>query len=573
MTSPFVGRPWLASYTADVPADVDIPDEPLNAALERAAERFADRVAVEFQGRTTTYRALAREVSRAAGALHSLGIRSGDRVAIVLPNCTAHVVAFYAVLRLGATIVEHNPTYTADELAHQLADSGAVLAICWQKTAPTIAAVADRTALRTIVAVDLAADLPRAKQLALRLPVRRARALRHQLQGPVPVGALNWHRIVRAARPLDPRHPQPTASDIALLQYTGGTTGTPKAAILTHRNLVADAILGVAWAGLQDGTETVFGILPFFHAFGLTLCLPIAARIGATMVAFPKFSAADVLETQKRRPATFLPGVAPMFDRIAVLATERGADLTSIRVAFAGAMPISPETAARWEACTGGLLIEGYGMTETSPLALGNPCSPARRPSTLGLPFPNTDIRIVDPDDPAVDVAIGERGELLIRGPQVFAGYWGRPDDTAAALLPGGWLRTGDVVVSDGAGSVVLVDRTKEMIITGGFKVYPSQVEDHLRTMPGIADVAVVGVPWGERGERVVAAIVLAAHDAAASGVDLAAVRAWCEQRLARYAIPRELVILTELPRSPIGKVLRRKVREALLATRKPVSA
>jgi long-chain acyl-CoA synthetase len=573
VTSPLADRPWLSSYTPDVPAEVDVPDEPLTVALYRAAERFGDRVAVDFQGRATSYRALAREVDRAAGALQALGVRPGERVAIALPNCAAHVVAFWAVLRLGAIVVEHNPTHSADELADQLADSGAVVAICWQHTAARVAAVLPRTEVHTLVAVDLAADLPRAKRLALRLPLRRARALRAQLQGPVPAGALDWHRLVRRARPLDPRHPQPTADATALLQYTGGTTGTPKAAILTHRNLVANAVQAVAWAGLREGAETVYGILPFFHAFGLTLCVPIAARIGATMLAFPKFDAADVLAAQQRRPATFLPGVAPMFDRIANLANERGTDLRSIRVAFAGAMPISAQTAARWEGCTGGLLIEGYGMTETSPLALGNPCSCDRRPGTLGLPFPSTAIRVVDPDDPARDVALGERGELLIRGPQVFAGYWGRPQDTRAALLPGGWLRTGDVVVADEAGSITLVDRTKEMIITSGFKVYPSQVENHLRAMPGVADVAVVGVPWGERGERVVAAIVLAAQDAAAGVVDLAAVRTWCEQRVARYAIPAELVILAELPRSPIGKVLRRTVRDGLLAAPGPARA
>ena len=573
MTSPLADRPWLASYTPDVPAEIVVPDEPVTAALYRAAERFGDRVAVDFLGRATSYRELAREVDRAAGALRALGVLPGDRVAIALPNCTSHVVAFYAVLRLGAIVVEHNPVYTADELAHQLIDSGAVVAICWQKTAGTVAAVQGRTAVRTIVAVDLAADMPRAKRILLRLPVHKARALREQLRGPVPAGALDWHRLVRRAEPLDAGHPLPAGSDTALLQYTGGTTGTPKGAILSHRNLVANAVQADAWTNLRQGAETIYGILPFFHAFGLTLCLTFAVRIGATMVAFPKFAPSAVLTAQRRRPATFLAGVAPMFDRIAALATERDADLSSIRLAFAGAMPISPETAARWEARTGGLLIEGYGMTETSPLAVGNPCSTDRRPGTLGLPFPSTEIRIVDIDDPTRDVGRGERGELLLRGPQVFAGYWGRPQESTVVLLPGSWLRTGDVVVADDAGSLTLVDRTKEMIITSGFKVYPSQVEDHLRAMPGVADVAVVGVPWGERGERVVAAIVLAAQDAAAGGVDLAAVRAWCEQRLARYAIPHELVILAELPRSPIGKVLRRTVRDTLLAGRKPVSA
>ena len=563
MTSPLSGRPWLASYTPDVPADVEVPDEPVCASLTRAAARFGERIAVDFLGRTLTFRDLAAEVDRAAGALKSLGVAAGDRVAIALPNCTTHVVAFYAVLRLGAIVVEHNPVYTADELAHQLADSGAMVAICWQKTSMTVAAVQDRTSVRTIVAVDLAADMPLIKRLLLRLPVAKARTLRGQLQGPTPASALTWHRLVRRAHPIGADHPLPASTDIALLQYTGGTTGTPKGAILTHRNLVANAIQDTAWTPLREGEETIYGILPFFHAFGLNLCLTFATRIGATLVAFPKSAPSAVLAAQKRLPATFLAGVAPMFDRIATMATERDADLSSIRVAFAGAMPISPETAARWEERTGGLLIEGYGMTETSPLALGNPCSADRRPGTLGLPFPSTEIRIVDVDDPTRDVGRAESGELLVRGPQVFAGYWGHPEETAAVLLPGGWLRTGDVVVADDAGWITLVDRTKEMIITGGFKVYPSQVEDIVREMPAVADVAIVGVPGGERGERVVAAVVL---DPAARGLDLEAVRAWCMPRLARYAIPHQLVILDDLPRSQIGKVQRRTVREGILA-------
>jgi long-chain acyl-CoA synthetase len=230
-------------------------------------------------------------------------------------------------------------------------------------------------------------------------------------------------------------------------------------------------------------------------------------------------------------------------------------------------MSLSPATAARWERLTGGLVIEGYGMTETSPVALGSPLSPARRPGALGLPFPSTDVRVVDQEDPTREVAPGEQGELLIRGPQVFQGYWGRPEETAEQLLPGGWLRTGDVVRLDDDGFVVLVDRIKEMIVTGGFKVYPSQVEDKLRTMPGVRDVAVVGLPGGDLGEKVVAAVVMELGHAQ---VELQAVREWCAERLARYAVPREIVILTDLPRSQIGKVLRRVVRDDLLAAAGP---
>ncbi|WP_454042842.1 AMP-binding protein [Cellulosimicrobium sp. Marseille-Q8652] len=596
-------KPWTSRYAPGVPADVKIPDEPVTAALTEAAGRWPARVAVDFFGATTTYAHLAAEVERAAGALHDLGVRRGDRVALVLPNTTAHVVAFYAVLRLGAVVVEHNPTYTADELAHQLADSGASVALVWTKAVPAVLAARDGSehaapGLRTVVAVDLARDLPTASRLALRLPVARARAQRDALRGPVPAGVPDWHDLVRRARRLPPALPHPTADDVALIQYTGGTTGTPKGAVLTHRNLVANVVQGQAWAGFTEGAEVVYGVLPFFHAFGLTFCLTLPARIGATLVAFPKFDPQAFVAAQSRRPATFLPGVAPMFDRIVAAAsgtpsddgtTGRGAkprtDLSSIRLAFAGAMPITAETASRWEDATGGLLIEGYGMTETAPVALGNPCSDDRRPGTLGLPFPSTDIRVVDAEAlDAGDLRDAEpatpdggvptvRGELLVRGPQVFQGYWQRPDETADQLLDDGWLRTGDVVEVplDGpdAGTVTLVDRIKEMIVTGGFKVYPSQVEEHLRQMPGVRDVAVVGLPGTGSDEQVAAVLVLDTADGPDDGtaprVDLTAVREWGEKRLARYALPRTIAVVPELPRSQIGKVLRRVVREDLL--------
>lgn len=544
-----------------VPREVTVPDEPLSAALDRAAAAFGDRVAVDFLGATTTYRQLAYEVSRAASVLVDLGVRPGDRVALVLPNCTSHVVAVHAVLRIGAVVVEHNPTYATESLRHQLADSGAVVALVWRKAVPAVLAARGRQ-LREVVAVDVADDLPVRSRLALRLPVPKARSMRDALCGPsVPAGTLSWRRLVAAADPLPADHPAAEASDVALLQYTGGTTGTPKGAVLTHRNLVANVTQGRAWTGAQDGVDVVYAVLPYFHAFGMTLCLLYGTAIAATQVVFPSFDPATVLAAQRRRPGSFLPAVPPMLERLGVAAERSGADLTSFRCALSGAMALPRATAERWERLTGGLAVEGYGMTETSPVALGNPLSPARRPGALGLPFPSTRIRVVEQDDPATDVPAGGQGELLVAGPQVFSGYWNRPDETAHQLLPGGWLRTGDIVRVEPDGFVVLVDRLKEMIVTSGYKVYPSQVEDHLRTMPGIADVAVVGEPAGERGESVVAAVVL---EEGAHGVDLEAVRHWCEARLARYALPRRLVVLPDLPRSQVGKVLRRVVRENL---------
>ncbi|MCI4061154.1 long-chain-fatty-acid--CoA ligase [Micromonospora sp. R77] len=555
---PTAQRPWTRSYAPGVPADVAESTDSLVDLLSSAARRFGSRVALDFFGATTSYAELDAQVTRAAEALRRLGVARGDRVALVLPNCPQHVVAFYAVLRLGAVVVEHNPLYTAQELAHQLTDHGARVAVVWDKVAPL---VVGRGKVETVVAVDLTRALPPLKRLALRLPLGKARAARAAMTAPAP-GTLAWSGLLAAATPLAADHPAPRAEDTALLQYTGGTTGTPKGAILTHANLRSNAAQGRAWVpGLRDGEETVYAVLPLFHAYGLTLCLTFAVSVGATLVLFPRFDLEQVLDAVRRRPPTFLPAVPPIYERLATAARDRGVDLTSVRYAMSGAMALPPATVELWESVTGGLLVEGYGMTETSPITLGNPVSPARRPGTVGVPFPSTDIRIVDPEDPSRDRGQGEAGELLVRGPQVFAGYWNRPEETAQVLLPEGWLRTGDIVTMDRDGFVTVVDRIKELIITGGFNVYPSEVEEALRRLPGVRDAAAVGMP-GRDGEEVVAAVVLT-PDATA---DPDALRAACREHLAGYKVPRRIVVVDDLPRSQIGKVLRRQVRDTLLA-------
>lgn len=561
-------RPWLGHYADGVPASMPVPDEPVTAGLQRAAARWPDRVAVDFMGAVTTYAELEAQVRRAMTVLADLGVGPGERVALSMPNCTTHIVAFHATLRLGAVVVELNPTYTAAEMEHLLADSGARFVVVWRHGVSDVLAALPHSSVEKVVAVDVIADLPLRARLLLRLPVAAAKKKRAALDGPVAHGTPIWHALVAAADE-HPGAPAPAGADLALLLYTGGTTGTPKAARLAHRNLVANVVHGQAWVNFGEGTETVFGVLPFFHAFGLTFSLTLPGYLGATLVAFPNFDPASVVDAQRRRPATFIAGVAPMFDRI-VDAFEGARrppahGLSSIRLGFAGAMPIPARTVQRWEQATGGLLIEGYGMTECAPIALGNPCTTGRRPGTLGLPFPNTEIRIVDQDDPSVVVEPDEagvrRGELLVRGPQVFDGYWNRPEETANQVLADGWLRTGDVVEVAADGWVTLVDRVKEMIIVGGFKVYPSQVEEHYRNMPGVADVAAVGLPDGPQ-EEVAVVLVL---EPGAPAPDLAEVRAFGEQKLARYSLPRSVHVVEELPRSQIGKVMRRVVRDDLI--------
>jgi long-chain acyl-CoA synthetase len=561
---PLSGRPWLASYAPGVPSDLEIPDESLPQLLASSAARFGDRVALDFFGAETTYAELADEVSRAAEALRSLGVRAGDRVAVALPNCPQHVVAFYAVLRIGGVVVEHNPLYTASELEHQLADCGATVVVCWDKAAGLVDGLRSSTSVRTVLAVDLTTALPWRKRVALRLPVARARQALAAMTGPVPDGVRSWERVTSSSSRLDDAHPSPSPQDVALLQYTGGTTGTAKGAVLTHRNLRANAAQGRAWVpGLRDGEETVYAVLPLFHAYGLTLCLTFSLSMGATLVLFPRFDVDQTVEAIRRRPPTFLPAVPPVYERLAAAAREGRVDLTSIRFAISGAMALPPAVVEAWEAVSGGLLVEGYGMTETSPVALGNPIAPTRRPGTVGVPFPSTRIRIVDPDDPVHDVPIGQDGELLVSGPQVFVGYWNRPEDTAAALLPGGWLRTGDIAVADHDGFVRIVDRIKELIITGGFNVHPSEVEDVLRRLPEIEDVAAVGIRGrGDAGEEVVVAVVAAPG----ATIDPDRVRSYAREHLTGYKVPRRVVVVDDLPRSIVGKVLRRVVRDQIEA-------
>ena len=557
---PLTGRPWLASYAEGVPADVGLPADSLPQMLAAGAARYGARVALDFFGATTTYTELGGLVERGAEALRALGVGAGDRVAIALPNCPQHVVAFYAALRLGAVVVEHNPLYTRSELEHQLADCGAQVVVCWDKIAPVVDGLRATTSVTTVVAVDLTSALPLAMRLKLRLPVAKARAARTALTGPVPAGVRHWEALVAASGPLDPATPGPRPSDVALLQYTGGTTGTPKGAVLTHQNLQVNAAQGRAWVpGLVDGDETVYAVLPLFHAYGLTLCLTFAMSIGATLVLLPRFDLEQMIAAIGRRPPTFLPAVPPIYARLAEAARAGEVDLTSVRYAISGAMTLPPDLVRAWEEVTGGLLVEGYGMTEASPIALGNPVAASRRPGTIGVPFPSTDIRVVDPEDPSRDVEVGQAGELLVHGPQVFSGYWNRPQETADVLLDGGWLRTGDVVVADADGFVRVVDRIKELIITGGFNVYPSEVEDVLRELAEVDDAAVVGVR-DEDGEQVVAVVVASAG----AQVDVDAVRAHARERLAAYKVPRRVQVVDELPRSLIGKVLRREVRDRL---------
>jgi len=554
-------RPWIASYADGVPADLGPVTGSLLDIVTASARDYPDAPALQFFGRTTSYRQLVEAIDRVAAGLRERGVGKGDTVAIVLPNCPQHIIAFYAVLRLGAIAVEHNPLYTPRELRKQFEDHGARTAIVWSKVVATVQEFPADLAVTTLISVDITTAMPMSLRLALRLPLAKARESRAALTTRTS-GATAWGRLEQSI-PLPTSVPGPTTDDVAIIQYTSGTTGTPKGAVLTHRNLLANARQAQAWVpSIQRGKGcVVYAVLPMFHAYGLTLCLTFAMSMGARLVLFPRFEPAMVLEVTKKHPATFLPLVPPIADRLLAAARSEGVSLAGTEVAISGAMALPHDLVVPFEEATGGYLVEGYGLSECSPVLMANPVADNRKPGTVGLPLPGTECRVVDPDAPTVDVAPGERGELLVRGPQVFQGYYGKPEATEEVFVDD-WFRTGDIVRIDDDGFVRIVDRIKELIITGGFNVAPTEVENALRQHPRVVDAAVVGLPSEHSGEEVVAAVVL---DGSAADADTEAIRDYARSILTPYKVPRRIFVVDELPKSLIGKVLRRQVRESLL--------
>jgi long-chain acyl-CoA synthetase len=555
----YAARPWARWYASGVAERLDVPDIALTRLLDYAAEDFPRRKALTFLGRTMTYRALVRSVDRFAGALHELDVRKGDRVALILPNCPQNVIAFFAVLRLGAVVVQHNPLYTPPELHHQLADSGATVAVVYDGAYRRLAQARPGTALRHVIVTSLADYLPSGKRLALRLPFESVREKREQLITELPSDAdvLDFGKLLGSARGPGEDVPVAQPDDLALLQYTGGTTGLPKGAMLTHRNLVANAHQAAAWdPHMQRGQETVLAALPMFHVYGLTMCLTLNMLVAGTLVLLPTFELSLLFTAIDKYKPTVFPGVPPMYDQIVRSRRTSRHDLRSIRTCVSGAMRLPPKTVKKFEEVTGGHLVEGYGLTESSPVALANPLNGNARPGTIGLALPGTDLRIADLVDRSRDVPVEVAGELCVRGPQVFAGYWRQPEETAS-MLRDGWLHTGDIAVMDEDGFVTIVDRKRDVILASGFSIFPSEIEDVLAEHPAVAECAVVGVPHFYRGETVKAYVVVRAGEEVSEDE----LRRFCTHRLVAYKVPAQVEFRRDLPRNLIGKVLRRVLR------------
>ncbi|MCA1822883.1 MAG: AMP-binding protein [Frankia sp.] len=550
----YLDRPWLASYPPTVPPDFDFPDVPLTRLLDDAAASFPLAAALAFSGTTISYRDLKNEVDRFATALAALGVAKGDRVALVLPNCPQHVIAFYATLRLGAVVVEHNPLYTDRELEHQLADSGAEVVVCLDKVYAAIARVRPRTAVRRVVVTSITDYLPPVKRYAARFTRAGKEAT-----APVPRGgAILFRTLLQRTKAPARQVPVDPVRDLALLQYTGGTTGLSKGAMLTHRNVVANAYQNRLWLpDVQPGREVVLCVLPLFHAYGLTVCMNTSMLLCGTLVLLPRFDLDEVFAAIDEYRPTLFPGVPPIYKAMVDSPKVRAHDLRSIRACISGAMALPVETQEQFERISGGRLVEGYGMTETSPSTHSNPIVGDRKAGSIGLPLPSTECRVVAQDDATKDVPVGQPGELAIRGPQVFAGYWNNDDETRRAFADG-WYLTGDVAQMDADGYFAIVDRKKDLIIAGGFNIYPREVEEVLFAHPAIADAVVVGVPDRYRGETVKAYVVL--KPGATTTED--EVKDFCGQSLAAYKTPKLVEFRDALPRTAVGKVLRRALLE-----------
>lgn len=559
-------RLWHRSYPEEVPTSLEpYPTHSLYRLLDDAASRFPDRPAIAFLGNHLSYARLHEEVKRVAAGLAELGVDRGDRVGLILPNCPQFVIGYYAALRLGAIAVGNNPLYTRRELTHQLADSGCKVVIVLDRLYPTLGASRhDLPALEHVVVTTIPDYLRPPLSWLAPLKFRREAKAEGRPWPPVPREAdvIWWKDLINTRAETPPVAEVDAHNDVAALVYTGGTTGLSKGAKLTHYNLVANAVQNREWfPGLEDGEESGLCVLPFFHSYGMTVCMNIGMIRAGKMVLIPDPSdTGQILSAIEKERPTLFPGVPRLYIAINEAAAENNVDMTSIKACFSGAAKMPVAVMERFEAATGGTIVEGYGLTETSPTTHANPVTGRRKPGSVGLPFPDTDCRVVDLEDPTQEVTQGEPGELLISGPQVMAGYWNKPGETEAAFIDG-WFRTGDVVRMDDDGYFFIVDRIKEMIIVSGFNVYPSDVEEVLYRHPKVEKAAVIGVPDEVTGEAVKAFIVL--RDGGTATAE--EITAWCrdpETGLTGYRVPKEIEFRDSIPETMVGKVLRRVLVE-----------
>jgi len=561
--APLTGRPWTRHYDPGIPATLRYPDVPLQALLDDAAESYPNATATIFFNAKRTYRSISEDAWRFANGLRRVGVKKGDRVALVLPNTPQFVVAFYGALRAGAVLVCCNPRYTAAELQHQLADAGATVVVVLSRLYPLVKAARPGTAVERVIVTNIKEEMPPVLRLLFTVAKEKKDGHRQPFAGDA--GALAFREVL-AARP-EPFDAGVRADDLALLQYTGGTTGVSKGAMLSHRALVANTLQCRAWfTNMRDGEGAAMAVMPFFHVYGLTVVMSLSVQGAEAMILEPQLELEHLLkDIQRHRPRMF-SGAPIIYNAINNSPLTKKYDLRSIEACVSGSAPLLTETHRRFVELTGAKLVEGYGLTEAAPVTHCNPLfgEGEQKVGSIGVPFPDVEAKIVDLDAGEREMAIGEPGELILRGPQLMDGYYHQPEETAQALR-GGWLYTGDIATVDADGYFAIVDRKKEMIIVSGFKVYPRDVEEVLVAHPAVTDAAVIGIPHPTKGEEVKAYVVLRPGGEATADEIIA----HCRKTLADFKVPRQVEFRASLPHTVVGKTLRKELAAEEQAKRK----
>lgn len=546
--------PWFDQYPSEVATSCEYPKHNIARFLQQTAAKYPEHTALSFLGKRMSYAELLDSAFRFANTLRKIGLRKGDRVAIMLPNCPQAVIAYYGSLMAGVIVVQTNPLYVERELEHQMNDSGALLIITLDLLFRRVMNVYPKTKLQYVIVTSIQDYLPFPKSLLYPIIAKKDGLDRTVTYGR---GVFAFKTLLDEASDTPLIEEVDAENDLALLQYTGGTTGLAKGVMLTHYNLVANTIQTQAWCyRCKPGQERYLAALPFFHVFGMTVLMNQSIRMAGTLYLVPKFNPGEILKLIDQAKPTIFPGAPTMYVSLLNHPRVQSYDLGSVEICISGAAPLPAEVQEQFERVTGGRLIEGYGLTEASPVTHANNIWDRRKKGSIGIPFPDTVARVVDPET-GEELPPGEIGELTIEGPQVMRGYWNRPEETAATLK-NGVLYTGDMATMDTEGFFYIIDRKKDLIIAGGFNIYPREIEEVLYEHPSVQDAVVAGIPDKYRGETVKAYLVLK------QGAKLTTeeLDQFCRARLAAYKVPKQIEFREELPKTIIGKILRRKLIE-----------
>lgn len=546
-------KKWYANYPKEIPASIQYDEKPLYSYLEESASRFPEKKALYFMGKELTFAELYTQAKQLANYLQSLGLEKDDKVAIMLPNSPQSVISYYGILMAGGIVVQTNPLYTERELEYQVNDSEAKVIICLDILVPRVSKVQENTSLQHKIVTGIKDYLPFPKNLIY--PFIQKREYNMVVKVEQSTYTHVWEYVMKTAKPNYNNVAINPKEDLALLQYTGGTTGFPKGVMLTHYNLVSNLQMCEAWLYKSEpGEETILAVLPFFHVYGMTTVMNFGIKQGSKIILMPKFNPEDVLKVIDKQKPTIFPGAPTIYIGLLNHPDINKYDLSSIKACLSGSAPLPVEVQEQFEEVTGGKLVEGYGLTETSPVTHANLVWENRINGSIGLPWPDTDVKIIKIGTEE-EADTGEVGEIAVKGPQVMVGYWKNQEETENVLRDG-WLYTGDMGYMDEDGYFYIVDRKKDMIIAGGFNIYPREVEEVLYEHPAIQEGVVVGVPDPYRGETVKAFVVVKEG----KQVTEEELNTFCRENLAAYKVPRSYEFRKELPKTVIGKILRRQL-------------